>query len=142
MFASIGPETIAVLIPIVAVLGTFAVVIVAIVVEGRKKQLTHQERLVALEKGLPLPEEPTKEQKPVHSKRRAWGLAWFGLGLALTIALALNPESARVRAWGFALIPMFIGIGLIIASVLDKREYEERMRRDAGLEAEAPAPHV
>jgi hypothetical protein len=142
MFASIRPETIAVMIPIVAVLGTFAVVIVAIVTEGRKKHLVHQERLVALEKGLPLPEEPEQEKKPVHSKRRAWGLAWLGLGLALTIALALNPDAAEVRAWGFALIPLFIGLGLVVASVLDKKEYEERLRREAQHPVDQPMPHV
>ena len=143
MFANISPEHIAVMIPIVAVLGTFAVVIVAVVVEGRKKDLVHKERLFALEKGLPVPEPPEKETKPVHATRRAWGLVWLGLGLALTIALALNPDSARVKAWGFALIPLFIGIGLVVASVLDKREFETRkLEQETHGPAGPPAPPV
>lgn len=142
MFANIGPEHIAVMIPIVAILGTFAVVVVAIIVEGRKKDLQHKERLVALEKGLPLPEPPEKESKPVHSIRRAWGLVWLGLGLALTIALAVNPDAADVNAWGWGLIPLFIGVGLIIASVLDKKEFEKRKHEEQSGRDGPPSPQV
>lgn len=131
MFANVGPETIAVLIPIVAILGTFAIVIVAIVVEGRKKEAIHRERMFALEKGLPLPELPEKQEKPVYSSRRAWGLVWFGLGLALTIALAVNPDSAEVNAWGWGLMPTFIGVGLIIAGHLDKKEWDKRREEES-----------
>jgi hypothetical protein len=126
LFANVQPETIAIMIPIVAILGTFAIVIVAIVVEGRKKDLAHKERLFALEKGLPLPELPEKKEKPVYATRRAWGLVWFGLGLAVTIGLATNPESSEVNAWAWGLIPTFIGAGLLIAAVLDKKEWEQR----------------
>lgn len=142
MFANIEPVHIAVMIPIVAILGTFAVVVVAIVAEGRKKDLQHKERLVAMEKGLPLPEPPEKETKPVHSSRRAWGLTWLGLGLALTIALAANPDAADVNAWGWGLIPLFIGIGLIVASVLDKKEFEQRKREERASSGGPPSPHV
>jgi hypothetical protein len=141
MFANIGPEQIAVMIPIVAILGTFVVVIVAIIMEGRKKDLQHKERLFALEKGLPLPDPPEKETKPVHSTRRAWGLVWAGLGLALTIALAANPDAADVRAWGWGLIPLFIGVGLLIAATLDKKEFERRQQEKTG-NAGPPAPHM
>ena len=137
MFATVGPEHIAVMIPIVAILGTFAIVVVAIVVEGRKKDLMHKERLFALEKGLPLPEPPEKEEKPVYSTRRAWGLVWLGLGLALTIALAANPDAADVNAWGWGLIPTFIGAGLLIAGHLDKKEWDKR-RQDEKSSATGP----
>jgi len=142
MFANVSPEHIAVMIPIVAVLGTFAVVVVAIVVEGRKKDLQHKERLFALEKGLPLPEPPEKETKPVHATRRAWGFVWFGLGLALTIALAANPDAAEVNAWGWGLIPLFIGVGLVAASILDKKEFEKRMSATDSGPVAPPSPHV
>ena len=140
MFANIGPQTIAVMIPIVAILGTFAIVIVAIVVEGRKKDLAHKERLFALEKGLPLPEPPEKKERPVYATRRAWGLVWLGLGLALTIALAVNPDAAEVSAWAWGLIPTFIGAGLLIAAVLDKKEWEQRRDEDDGGEKGSPRP--
>jgi hypothetical protein len=130
MFASLRPETIAVLIPVIAVLGGVCIAIVAIIVEGRKKDLEHRERLAAMEKGLPLPEPVQEEKKPVHSSRRASGLVMLGIGLALSIALFAMEESRH--AWGWGLIPLFIGAGLLIASVLDKREYEERIQRRMG----------
>lgn len=141
MFAAVEPQQIAVMIPIVAILGTFAVVVVAIVVEGRKKDLVHKERLIALEKGLPLPEPPEKPVKPVYSTRRAWGLVWLGLGLALTIALAANPEAADVNAWGWGLIPTFIGAGLLIAGLLDKKEWDERRaKEESAVGSSGPPP--
>jgi hypothetical protein len=130
MFADIGADQIAVMIPIVFILGAIALIIVAINAAGRKKDLEHKERLIAMEKGLPLPDPPEKDTRPVHSTRRAWGLIWVGLGLALTIALAVNPDSADVAAWGWGLIPLFIGAGLLVASVLDKREFEQRRSED------------
>jgi hypothetical protein len=142
MFANIGPESIAVLIPIVFILGAALVISVAIVMQGRKKDLDHKERLVALEKGLPLPEPPEKETRPVHATRRSWGLVWAGIGLALTIALAVNPDSSDVNAWAWGLIPLFIGTGLLIAAIMDKKEFE-KMRRDRESGSSAPpAPHV
>lgn len=141
MFASIEPAHIAVLVPIVAILGTVVLVIVGMNAAGRKKDLEHKERLFALEKGLPLPEPPEKETRPVHSTRRAWALVWLGIGLALTIALAVNPESAEVRAWGWGLIPLFMGAGLLVASILDKKEFEQRKQEHKVDSANPPVPH-
>jgi hypothetical protein len=139
MFAEIGADQIAVMIPIVFIMGAIALIIVAINAAGRKKDLEHKERLIALEKGLPLPEPPEKDTRPVHSGRRAWGLVWVGLGMALTIALAVNPDSADVEAWGWGLIPLFIGAGLLVASALDKKEFEQRRQEDKSGPAGPPA---
>ena len=116
----------ALMIPITAVIGSFVIAIVAIIVDGKKKDRIHKERLVAIEKGYPLPEPEEKKEKPVYATRRAWGLVWAGLGLALTIALAANPEAAEVNAWGWGLLPMFIGVGLLVAGHLDKKEWDKR----------------
>lgn len=120
----------ALMIPITAVIGSFVIAIVAIIVDGKKKDRIHQERLVAIEKGYPLPEPEEKKEKPVYATRRAWGLVWAGLGLALTIALAANPEAAEVNAWGWGLLPMFIGVGLLVAGHLDKKEWDKRRSED------------
>jgi hypothetical protein len=126
MFAYADPEQIAVMIPIIAILGGMAIAVVSIVMEARKRDLEHKERIIAMEKGIPLPEQPEKSAKPVYSKRRAQGLVWFGIGLALTIALRVTPEADV--AWGWGLVPLFIGAGLLIAATLDKREYQARVR--------------
>jgi hypothetical protein len=120
---------IAIAIPILAVCGGVLIAITAIIVEGRKKEQEHRERLHAMEKGLPLPASAPANQveRPKYSNRRANGLVMTGIGLALTIAM-WTTEGAEAGVWG--LIPLFIGIGLLIAGSVDKREFEEQERRD------------
>ncbi len=136
MFANISPDVIAVLIPIIAVLGGVCIAIAAIIVAGRKKELDHKERLVAMEKGIALPEPEPEEKKPVHSSRRASGLVMFGIGLGVTIGLWTTPDAEH--AWGWGLIPLLIGVGLIVASILDKKEYDERIKRKESGRYQAP----
>jgi hypothetical protein len=123
---SIGPDTIALSIPILAVCGGVLIAITAIIVRGRKEEQEHRERVVAMEKGIAVPTTPVEEiHKPKHSDRRASGLVWTGIGLALTIAISVA-DRFESGVWG--LIPLFIGIGLLIAGTVDKRELEERER--------------
>src|SRR4051794_28856504 len=124
---SVGPETIALSIPILAVCGGVLIAITAIIVNGRKKEQEHRERLVAMEKGMVLPPQPAEVERPKYSSRRANGLVMTGIGLALTVAMSVanGPEQG---VWG--LIPLFIGLGLLIAGAIDKREYDDRMRTE------------
>lgn len=125
--ATIRPETVAIFIPILAVMGGVLIAITAIISGGRKKDLEHRERLTAMEKGLPVPDPLQKPVRRVHSSRRASGLVMTGIGIALTVGM--------VGADGFddgwvGLIPLLIGIGLLIAAHLDKREFEEDRERE------------
>ncbi|MFH1755462.1 MAG: DUF6249 domain-containing protein [Candidatus Latescibacterota bacterium] len=125
MLGSISAIHLAVLIPIIFVCGAIVVAVVAVIIHGRNKDLAHRERLVAMEKGIPLPEPTINRKKPVHSARRAWALIFIGVGLALVIAL-WAVEGVKGGVWGF--LPLFIGIGLLTAAILDKKEYEEDKR--------------
>jgi hypothetical protein len=124
-FCSMGPDTIALSIPILAVCGGVLIAITAIIVKGRKEEQEHRERVVAMEKGIMPPPPPEEVQKPKHSDRRAGGLVMTGIGLALTIAISVS-DGVESGVWG--LIPLFIGIGLLIAGAIDKREHDERDR--------------
>jgi len=126
-FCNIEPEIVAISIPILAVCGGVLIAITSILVNGRKKEQEHRERLVALEKGIALPQQVEAVERPKFSNRRTNGLVMTGIGLALTIAISVadRPESG---VWG--LIPLFIGIGLLIAGSIDKREYEQRERTE------------
>lgn len=128
MFQSIRPETIAVMIPIVLLFGGVIVAIVAIVAAAKNKELEHKEKIVAMEKGIEYPREEPRERR-VHVGRRAAGLVFVGLGLALTIAIWVA-AGAIGGVWG--LVPLFIGIGLLIAASIDKKEYEQRKMEDRG----------
>ena len=124
VFADIHPEEVAIFIPIIFVLGGVVIAIVAVVINGKNKNLHHRERLIAMEKGIPIPEPPHEEKKPVHSGRRAGGLVMTGLGLALTFALTVA-EGFYAGVWG--LMPTSLGVGLLIAAHFDKREYDARV---------------
>lgn len=126
LFANIDAEVIAVFIPIVGVLGGVFIAVTAVVMNGRRKELEHRERIIAMEKGIAIPAPVVETERPKYSGRRANGLVMTGIGLALTIALWAE-EGAEGGLWG--LIPMFIGIGLLIAGSLDKREWEAQQRR-------------
>lgn len=126
LFGRVDPETIALAIPILIVMGGILITIVAIVINGRNKDLEHRERLIAMEKGLALPEPPPVKERPKYSSRRANGLVLTGIGLAITIAITVS-DGSRDGVWG--LIPLFIGIGLLVASHLDKKEWEREHGR-------------
>ncbi len=127
LFGRIEAETIALSIPILAVMGGILIAITAIIVGGRRKEFEHRERVLAMEKGLPVPMETPPVERPRYSNRRANGLVLTGIGLALTIAMWME-DGTSTGMWG--LIPLFIGIGLLIAGHLDKREWErDRDRR-------------
>jgi len=127
LFSFINTEAIALSIPILAVCGGVLIAITAVLVEGRKKEQEHRERLIAMEKGIAPPPPPAEVERPKYSSRRANGLVMTGIGLALTIAMWISngPESG---VWG--LIPLFIGLGLLIAGTIDKREYDEKARQE------------
>ena len=126
-FCSLEPEIVAISIPILAVCGGVLIAITAIITNGRKKEQEHRERLIAMEKGLPLPNPITEVERPKFSNRRANGLVMTGIGLALTIAMWVEGGDDS-GVWG--LIPLFIGIGLLIAGAIDKREYDEKQRTE------------
>ena len=121
VFGFLSPEVMAISIPIISIMGGIAIAIVAIFVEGHKKELRHKERLAAMEKGIPIPEEPKNERRPAHLRNRTGGLVMTLLGLALTIALftVSGPDGG---VWG--LLPMAIGLGLLFSSHLERKETE------------------
>jgi len=126
-FSFIDAETIALSIPILAVCGGVLIAITAIMVNGRKKEQEHRERLVAMEKGIILPPPAPEIERPRYSSRRANGLVMTGIGLALTIAMWAT-DGKESGVWG--LIPLFIGLGLLIAASIDKKEYDAKKQAE------------
>lgn len=67
-------------------LAALTIVLVALYYRFRKQQLLHQERMAALEKGLPIP----RQQSPAPWSPRVYllrGLMWSFAGLAICISL-------------------------------------------------------
>jgi hypothetical protein len=124
----ISPNVIAILIPILVVIGVFATVIVGILSENRRKELAHKERLIAMDKGLPLPEKEREEKNPRYLSIRAWGLVMAFLGVAVVIGISAE-AGLRHGMWG--LCPLGVGAALLIAAYTEKKDLKMRERSHA-----------
>jgi hypothetical protein len=95
----------------------------------RRLEILHQERLAAMEKGIPLPElpidPPRVEKGPNPQATLVHGIVWTALGIGSMIALALNGPHADLLGsngssgsfsslWAFPLPFVFLGLGLVL----------------------------
>jgi hypothetical protein len=90
----------------------------------RVRELVHKERVLSLEKGLPLPEEGvTGGPLPVllQSLSLALGLLLFFVGIGLSLAFYLTPDADSSNRWAMGLIPAMAGIGLLLYSWISRR---------------------
>jgi hypothetical protein len=83
----------------------------------RRLEIVHQERLAAMDKGIPLPEfplDPPKVQKgPDPRATLVHGIVWTTLGIGSMAALALIGSSGPTF-WPLPSPLAFMGIGLIL----------------------------
>src|SRR5213594_3942015 len=106
-------EILALMIPIIAIVMSFGLPMLAIYLHYRKQKeiytLYHQQRMAAIEKGIELPPMPAGFLEGAPSRRRDLlrGLIWLFVGVALTVAIY---QSGKHRESSLGLIP--IGIGL------------------------------
>ncbi len=119
---NVGAEMLAILIPISAVIGTVAIIITAIILGMREKELKHKETILAMEKGIELPKEPEKRKRPRYFTIRMWGFifAFIGIGVVLGI---WGAAGIMHGVWG--LVPTFLGLALLLAAHLEKKELAE-----------------
>jgi hypothetical protein len=115
----ISPGFVAIFIPILAVIGTFAMIITVIIMSQRERELQHRERVLAMEKGIEIPAEPKKEKRPAYLSLRAWGLVLLFVGIILFFALGVQ-VGWRFCLWGA--MPAAIGGGLLISSIKERKD--------------------
>jgi hypothetical protein len=94
--------------------------------QGRQKkiEIIHQERMVAMEKGIPLPEfpfEPTRESRGSDPDNviPILGTVLFSLSIGAMIVLFLNLPAASRSFWIAPLPFTFLGVGLIAYRLLN-----------------------
>jgi hypothetical protein len=92
--------------------------------QGRQKRLEiiHQERMAAMEKGIPLPEfplEPTRERRPPDPNIiTILGTVLFSLSVGAMIMLAMTLPAESHSGWIVPLPFAFLGVGLIAFNFL------------------------
>ena len=105
-------EVMAVVLPILAVVGFIIVMIIRTVLAARHKDLELKARIVSLEKNIPLEPLHTPQASAPGNLMVSWGILLIctGLGLSLSFGWAI---------WVIA--PISTGLGLIIASRLSPK---------------------
>ncbi len=120
-------ETAPFLIPIVAIVMSLLIPIVAIISDAKKKrsiyELHHRERLAAIEKGLEIPPLPAElfDGRPRATGPGNFllrGLIWCAVGIGVLIGLReLHEEASRL-----GIIPLLVGVAYLIYYALEGRK--------------------
>ena len=102
----------------------------------RLRELVHEERLAAIEKGVPLPEIPSEEEadpiwlRPEAERMRAaWlrrsalilGLFFLFGGLGMTAGFYYAPDRGFNAMWTLGFIPSMSGVGLLLYAAIASR---------------------
>lgn len=87
----------------------------------KRLELIHQERLAAMEKGIPLPEFPLEPvRQPDHTVIPILGTVLFSLSVGTMIVLFLSRQSLAHGFWISPLPFAFLGVGLLTYSFLNR----------------------
>jgi len=126
------------LIPITAIIGAFAFIIVKTVVRARVRELEIRERIAMIERGLvPAPEVDPRgfdramsrferreySQGSWRHRRAGVTLMGVGFGLMVLIGFTANEASVAIGVGGFLVV---IGIAFFVNSLIDGGSYEPR----------------
>jgi hypothetical protein len=116
------PAVVALMIPIIAIIGAFAVGIVAMVLKSRAREQAQRERIFLAEKGLEIPRELYEAKEKTVSDFggvRAWlivlGVICVFVGISVLIALTIQ---SGIRDGSNGLIVALIGVGFLVSERL------------------------
>jgi hypothetical protein len=90
----------------------------------RRMEIIHQERLVAMEKGFPLPELPLEPAKAPDDPREMLihGVAWLAMGLGGMLAMGLTDMNFNgTPLWPLPMPLLLLGLGLMLVYVVGGR---------------------
>ncbi len=129
-----------IVIPLTLFIGGTIIAVVAMLLRAKRSQNEHKERLLALEKGLPVPPPafpPIRKRNPY-----LWGFVLMAFGLAISIGM-LNEGDPD---WVYGGVFFFPGAAILIANLLHQRDLkreekpEESSSGEGGGSAEPPPP--
>lgn len=118
-------EMMALSIALVSIIGSFivilAIVLTAIRSRNRRNEMLHQERMMAIEKGLPIP--PDYLESTARRRPYVRGLVWSALGLGLMVLGWINAmEDGDWGVLGVGVVFLFIGLALLAGDKLTTKK--------------------
>src|ERR1700677_687840 len=91
----------------------------------KRIEITHQERMAAMEKGIPLPEfplDPVPQNRPKNDTvLPILGIVLLTLSIGTMIALCFNHQARSHGGWIAPLPFAFLGVGLFAFHILQSR---------------------
>ena len=108
-------------IGLVAVIMSLGIPLGAMYTYYRVRKLRTEERLAALARGVNVPMQPELSEA-ARSRRSGTLLVMGALGYMLTFGLIARAESDAWIAAAFGLIPLSVGIGFFVDSMLIRRD--------------------
>ncbi|MBU0519658.1 hypothetical protein KKA00_12730 [bacterium] len=107
-------------IPITLFFVGFGIAAIAMYAKIKKNQAEHAERMLAIEKGAPLPETPIERPKPKNPY--IWGFVLIAFGLVMVFALYAEGDSDW--GWGFSFFA--VGVAILAANMLHRKELHKQ----------------
>ncbi len=120
------------LIPIIGTLSFFGTVVLIVYISvqaySRKNKYLHEEKMLAIDKGVDVP--MVTEVKGKHKQHNpfVWPFIFIGVGLALVIGDIIDADYDTI-----SVIPLFIGSGMLLAHYLmrkDKKKAENEIEAE------------
>jgi Domain of unknown function (DUF6249) len=139
-----GPDTLGILIPIIAVFMSLLIPIVYAITDYRRRrdivEAHHKERLAGIERGMDIPPLPEAFFKPLSKNDRPrhllTGMIWLFVGIGVGVFL-YTVAGDDVAALG--LIPAGVGLAFLVYYFVEGRnELAEYKARAAAVEAAGP----
>jgi hypothetical protein len=128
-------------IPVVAIVGGITAGIVRMMIKARMLELHQRERIAAIEHGIdpaklaPPPTLPEDDDRIFYSPRQVvlnrsrglmvGGIVTLAVGVGLSLMLGLLNDEHETKVWAVGLIPQFVGVALLISSVIMRRAADE-----------------
>lgn len=104
-----------------AVVMSLGIPIAALYTYFRVRRLRTEERLAAIARGVDIPMEPELSQA-AHSRRNGILLVCGALGYTATFSLIARVEHDAWIAASFGIIPLCVGVGYFVDSILVRRD--------------------
>lgn len=124
-----------VLIPVAAIIWLMVSSLSEEKTKRHNREMIHRERMAAIEKGLDEPYDETTLPSALIHREDQTGLLTSGiismaagLGIAVFLAILVDPDDRNVMAVGF--VPFFVGIGLVVAWWVTRRFTDQANGRE------------
>ncbi len=123
-------SAIAMMIPIVAILASLGVIAAIVLTENHSRRqrvkLLHEERMLALEKGLPVPMDYSlgRQRRPY-----AAGMVWLAIGLGFIFLSMYAADGSDSREMtGVGAIPVLIGCAILLTDRWELKRAEQKSK--------------